>query len=155
VIVKREKGTGDEAVAREILIRVSITGEDSSRARDLALQVRQKALAGDSFAQLARMYSDDPTTRDSGGALGEFFLKGLAPPYSTAIAGLKSGGVSEPILSEHGYHIIKVLERVDEKVPSYEELQDDIRNYLYADKMKKRLEDFVKEQSAHISIQRF
>ncbi len=59
------------------------------------------------------------------------------------------------ILSEHGFHIIKVTERVDEKTLSYSEMQDDIRNYLYNQKLQAKLDEFVKAQAARISIQRF
>jgi len=155
VIVKREGGSGNQAKARQILIRVPITEEDSNRARTRAADLRQQAISGADFARLARENSDDPATRDSGGLLGVVPLKGLAPPYSDAIANLKAGEVSAPILAEHGYIIIKVLERVDEKTPSYEELQDDIRNYLYSQKMKARMDEFVKEHSARISIKYF
>jgi peptidyl-prolyl cis-trans isomerase SurA len=155
MIVKREKGTGDEATVREVLIRVTVTGADSTRARNLAADLRRRALAGESFETLARHHSDDPTTKESGGELGEFLLKGLAPPYSTAIENLKAGDISQPILSEHGYHIIKIEDRVEEKVPTYEELQEGIRNYLYSQKTKARLDDFIKENAAQISIQRF
>jgi len=154
VIIKREKGTGDEAAAREILIEVPVTGEDSSRARKLAAELRRRALAGEDFAQLAKEFSDDPSTKDAGGSLGEFFLKGLVPLFAQAVENLKQGEISQPIQSEHGYHIIKVTERVDEKIPTYAELQDEIRNYLYAQKLQAKLEDFVKTQAARISIQR-
>lgn len=155
VIIKREKGSEDQATAREILILVTVTSKDTVQARDLAAELRQRALTGQDFGKLARDYSDDPTTKDNGGLLGEFFLKGLAPPFSLAVENLKQGEVSLPILSEHGFHIIKVVERVDEKVPSYNELQGEIRNYLYAQKLQAKLDEFVKSQASKISIQRF
>jgi peptidyl-prolyl cis-trans isomerase SurA len=155
MIVKREQGAGDNAVVREILIQVPATAQDSVRARNLAADIRRRAVAGEDFSKLAESLSDDPTTRDSGGRLGEFYLKGLAEPYAGAVAGLKAGEISQPVLSEHGYHVIKVLEREEEKVPSYDDVQEDIRNYLYSAKLKARLDDFVKEHSSRISIQRF
>jgi peptidyl-prolyl cis-trans isomerase SurA len=154
VIIKREKGAGDQATAREILIEVPVTDEDSSRTRAQIADLRRRALAGADFAALAKEYSDDPSTKDIGGALGEFFLKGLVPLFAQAVEKLKQGEISEPISSEHGWHIIKVTERVDEKVPTYAELQDEIRNYLYAQKLQVKLEEFVKAQAARISIQR-
>lgn len=154
-IVKRERGTGATAYLRQILVRVPTTGADTQRAYALGLELRRRALAGEDFPALARQYSDDPTTKMNGGELGEFFIKGLAPPYAQAVETLKAGQVSMPIQSEHGFHVIKVLERVEEQVPSYEELQDDIRNYLYNQKLKARLEDLVKEYSSRICIQRF
>jgi len=153
-IIKREKGTGDQAAAREILIELAVTEEDSNRTREQIADLRRRALAGEDFAALAKEYSDDPSTRDIGGSLGEFFLKGLVLLFAQAVEKLKQGEISAPILSEHGWHIIKVTERVDEKVPTYAELQDEIRNYLYAQKLQLKLDEFVKAQAARISIQR-
>jgi peptidyl-prolyl cis-trans isomerase SurA len=154
-IIKREPGSGGRTPARQILIAVPATWEDTNRARAQAEAIAQRARSGEDFAALAREYSDDPTTKMTDGLLGEFFLKGLAPPYSYAVESLPAGGVSKPIQSEHGFHIFKVLERVDEKIPTYDELQDDIRNYLSAQKLKAKLDEFVKEHSQRISIQRF
>jgi peptidyl-prolyl cis-trans isomerase SurA len=154
-IIKREKGTGKQAFARVIRITVRVTKEDTSRARDLAADLRKKASGGEDFASLAREYSDDPATKANGGLLGEFFIQGLVPPYSNAVESLKTGEISRPIQSEHGFHIIKVLERVDEKVPTYEELQEEIRSYLNNQKLKAKLDELVKEYSAHISVKRF
>jgi parvulin-like peptidyl-prolyl isomerase len=152
VIIKREGGSAERPTTRQILIRVPVTEEDSQRTRERAAELRQQALSGADFARLARENSDDPSARENGGLLGEVFLKGLAPPYAQAVADLKAGDISAPLLAEHGYVIIKVLERVDEKTPSYEELQDDIRSYLYSQKMKARLDDFIKENRTRISV---
>jgi peptidyl-prolyl cis-trans isomerase SurA len=155
VIIKREKGGGDQATAREILVEVPITSDDTNRARDQAADLRRRALVGEDFAKLAKDNSDDPTTKDAGGMLGEFFLKGLVPLFAQAVENLKQDEISQPILSEHGFHIIKVTERVDEKTLSYSEMQDDIRNYLYNQKLQAKLDEFVRAQAARISIQRF
>jgi peptidyl-prolyl cis-trans isomerase SurA len=154
-ILKREGGSGGTARARTILITVPTTEADTVRARELAGQVRQRAMSGEDFASLVKEFSDDPGTKLTGGELGEFFIKGLAPPYSEAVQNLKAGEVSQPIQSEHGIHVIKVLERSEEQIPTYEELQDNIRNYLQAQKLKAKLDDFVKLYSAKISIQRY
>jgi len=155
VIIRRERGTGDQAVAREILIEVPVTSDDTNQARDQVADLRRRALAGEDFAKLAKDLSDDPTTKDNGGSLGEFFIKGLLPLFAQAVEKLTQGEISQPILSENGLHIIKVVERVDEKTMSYAEMQDDIRNYLYAQKLQAKLDEFVKAQAARICIQRF
>ena len=154
-IVKREKGSGDQATAREILIVVPTTKKDTTRAYDQALSLRKRALAGEDFETLAKQESNDIATRDQGGLLGEFFLKGLAEPFASAVKDVKAGEISMPVKSDHGFHIIKVLDRVDDKTPSFEELQDDIRTYLNNQKLQQKLDEFVKSVSARIYIQRY
>ena len=149
-----DKGT-DRVRFRQILIRVPVTRSDTVRARDLAASIRRKALAGVPFDSLARQYSNDPVTADSGGRLGEFLVAGLAPPFDKFVAGMDSGDVSEPVLSEHGYHIIKVLSKQPEKTLSYLELQDNIRNYLHQQKLGERLQTYLDRVRGKVYVKRF
>lgn len=153
--VKLEEKTPDRVRFRQILIRVPVTRSDTVRARNLAATIRRKALEGVPFDSLARQYSQDPATADSGGRLGEFLVAGLAPPFDKVVASMDSGDVSEPVLSEHGYHVIKVQAKQPEKTLSYLELQDNIRNYLYQQKLGRRLETYLDRVRGKVYVKRF
>jgi peptidyl-prolyl cis-trans isomerase SurA len=153
--VRLEDKTADRVRYRQILVRVPITRSDSARARNLAIAVRKQALAGVPFDSLARRYSQDPMTVDSGGRLGEFITAGLAPPFGDVVAGLDSGQVSEPVLSQHGYHLLKVLAKQSDKTLTYLELQDNIRNYLYQQKLSQRLEQYLDRVRGKVFVKRF
>ena len=153
--VKLEDKTSDSVRFRQILIRMPLMRSDSVRARDLAAAIRRKALAGEPFDSLARYYSQDPATADSGGRLGEFLTAGLAPPFNKVVASLDSGELSEPVLSEHGYHIIKVLAKQPERTLSYLELQDNIRNYLYQQRLNERLGKYLDRVRGSVYVKRF
>lgn len=153
--VKLEAKAPDRVRFRQILIRVPVTRRDTTRARDLAASVRRKALEGVPFELLALQYSQDPVTADSGGHLGEFLVVGLAPPFGQVVAGMDSGDVSEPVLSEHGYHIIKVLSKQPERTLSYLELQDNIRNYMYQQKLGERLATYLDRVRGRVYVKRF
>jgi peptidyl-prolyl cis-trans isomerase SurA len=153
--VKLEDKTADRVRFRQILVSVPITRADSTRARNLAAAIRKKVVAGAPFDSLARQYSQDPVTADSGGRLGEFLTAGLTPPFDKVVAAMDSGDVSEPVLSEHGYHLIKVLAKQPEKTLSYLELQDNIRNYLYQQKLGARLEQYLDRVRGKVFVKRF
>jgi len=153
--VKLEDKSADRVRFRQILIRVPITHSDTVRARNLAVSIRRKAIEGASFDSLARLYSQDPATADSGGRLGEFLVAGLAPPFDKVVAGMDSGDVSEPVMSEHGFHIIKVISKQPERVLSYLELQDNIRNYLHQQKLSERLETYLDRVRGKVYVKRF
>jgi peptidyl-prolyl cis-trans isomerase SurA len=153
--VKLEDKGADRVRFRQILIRVPVTRSDTVRARNLAASIRRKAIEGEPFDSLARQYSNDPVTADSGGRLGEFLVAGLAPPFDKVVAGMDSGDLSEPVQSEHGYHIIKVLSKQPEKVLSYLELQDNIRNYLHQQKLSERLETYLDRVRGRVYVKRF
>jgi peptidyl-prolyl cis-trans isomerase SurA len=135
--------TKNSVKANHILIKVPITRADTVRAQKRANEVRNKLLAGADFDSLARIYSDDPETKDQGGFLGQFLIKGLIPPFGPVVTKLKDGEISEPTLSEHGFHIVKVLEKQEERILSFEEMQDRIRNYLYQERLAQRLKDYL------------
>ncbi|MEO0081560.1 MAG: peptidylprolyl isomerase [candidate division WOR-3 bacterium] len=155
VIVKLEARSGKRVSFRSILIRVPITRADTTRALARARAAYEKASSGLPFDSLARALSDDPMTRDSGGYLGEFLLAGLTPPFDSVVARLDSGGVSEPVLSEHGYHLVKVLAKQPERMMTYLEMQDMIRNYLEQQHLAERLEQYLARVAQKTYVRQF
>jgi peptidyl-prolyl cis-trans isomerase SurA len=137
-----------------ILVQVPITRADTLRAKKLAQSVRAKILAGANFDTLARIYSDDPETKEQGGFLGQFLIKGLMPPFGSVVEKMHTSEVSEPVLSEHGFHIIKVIEKQEDKILSYDEMQDKIRNYLSQEQLANRLKDYMETVAARTFIVR-
>ncbi|MDD3050440.1 MAG: peptidylprolyl isomerase [Candidatus Cloacimonetes bacterium] len=83
---------------------------DKNALRDSAMTIYQMAKSGESFEQLARDYSEDNSAAN-GGDLG-FFGKGkMVPEFETTAFALNVGEISEPVLSQFGYHIIKLEEK--------------------------------------------
>jgi foldase protein PrsA len=79
--------------------------------RATANQVEAKLKAGGNFADLAKQYSTDTSTKDKGGELG-FFGKGqMVPAFQDAAFALPVGATSAPVKSPFGWHIIQVEER--------------------------------------------
>ncbi|MBM3314993.1 hypothetical protein FJY71_04015 [candidate division WOR-3 bacterium] len=155
VLVKLEEKATGRYHFRSILIRVPFTRQDTLRARQRAETIRRQALAGIPFDTLAARHSDDPGTGPAGGFLGELALDGLTPPFDTVVRRLDSGAVSEPVLSEHGFHVLKVLDKQEERLLSYLELQDQIRSYLQQQRFAAKLEQYLARISRQVYIQRF
>jgi len=115
-----------------------------------ANQVLEKLRRGEDFAQLARQFSLDNFTRESGGDLG-FFPKGLSalpPEVEDAAFSLEPGQISGVIKSYFGYHIIQVLEK-DPNHPLSEEMkrafrEQKFREWLEQEKAKANIQRFVK-----------
>jgi peptidyl-prolyl cis-trans isomerase SurA len=153
--LRLESRTTDRVRFSSILIRVPIVRADTTRARSEAEALRAKAAAGAPFDSLARKHSGDPVTADSGGYLGEFLVASLTPPFDQVVAALDSGQVSEPVLSDHGFHIIKVLARQPERYLTYLEMQDGIRNYLYQQRLAERLQTYVGRIASRVFVRRY
>jgi len=88
--------TPEEVRISDIAVSIKQRGDEAALAR--AREARQRIDAGADFAAVARDYSDDPTTRDKGGALPFVTAKALTPDYAKAVFALKTvGAISGPI----------------------------------------------------------
>lgn len=95
--------------ARHILIRPGIEGSDE-QVRKTLLDLKQKIENGESFAELASEYSEDPGSKIKGGDLGWAGPGDLTPAFENVANSLSIGQVSEPFKSPFGWHILEVLE---------------------------------------------
>nr|WP_285890691.1 peptidylprolyl isomerase [Mesobacillus maritimus] len=100
---------------------------------DTAKEVKAKVDAGEDFAKLAEEYSTDPGSAANGGDL-DFFGQGqMVPEFEEAAYALDVNEVSEPVQSQHGWHIIKVTEKKEKE--SFEKMRDELEYELKVSKI--------------------
>ncbi|MGY3091248.1 peptidyl-prolyl cis-trans isomerase SurA [Hymenobacter sp. UYAg731] len=102
-----------EVNASHILIRVApdATPQDTLIAYQKIGKLREQALSGADFGQLARANSEDPSAKENGGKLGYFTAMQMVYPFESAAYKTPVGQVSQPIRTRFGYHIIKVNDK--------------------------------------------
>lgn len=144
-IVKKLEETKNRVKIAHLLVEVKVDKEDTLRTKNLILKIREKALKGEDFAKLAKEYSYDLETKEKGGYLGEFVVAFLFSPFKEVCEKLDSGEISEPVLSKEGFHLIKMLKKEKEKVLSFLEIQEDLRNFLYQKKLIAIINEYLKE----------
>lgn len=119
---------------------------------DLAKEVREKLVAGDDIADLAKEYSTDPGSKDLGGNLG-FFGKGqMVPEFEEAAFTQEIGAISQPIKTTHGYHIVVVNEKKEAKVSTLEEKKEEIKASLVESKMPQAFNTWYTKTIAEYDI---
>lgn len=100
----------------QILILPSASDDIISVARTKLEEIEKLLQAGGDFAELATEHSEGPSAK-YGGSLGYIDLKDLNnPEFEAAVKKLTVGEVSEPVLTEFGYHLIKLEDVSEDKV---------------------------------------
>ena len=113
-----------------------------SAAQKKAAMVRARAVKGDDFSDLARVYSDD-VSKSNGGELGWFAPSDVMDQILAAVKPLKPGEVSEPVRTNHGFHVVKLEEHdVPGPVP-FSEVKAQIRAMMVDEKSSAQLEKWV------------
>ncbi len=112
--------------ASHILLEI---GAERSReqAMALGLELRERLLAGEDFAELATSLSDDPASASIGGDLGWIEPGVMVEPFEDALYALaEPGDISEPVESRFGLHVIRLDEIRAPTGMSFEEARDEI-----------------------------
>lgn len=84
---------------------------DSIAVLKMAASLKEKAEGGMDFNELAVEYSDDPSAKNNKGYLGYFTSLQMVYPFEDAAYLLEPGQISGPVLSNFGYHLIKLEDR--------------------------------------------
>ena len=82
--------------------------------------------------------------------------KALVPEFSKAMVGLKNGQMTDkPVKTQFGWHIIKVDESRDAKVPSFDEVKDQLKQMIISDEawQKAQFAEMMKKLRAKAKIQ--
>ncbi len=84
-------------------------GKDPAAALKQAQQVLALAKSGQSFAALAKKYSQDPGSAKNGGSLGWMDRTSFVKPFADALFAIPAvGDIVGPVKTQYGYHIIKL-----------------------------------------------
>lgn len=136
----------------DILIRTK-GDKDKEKALEKAKEVLARLKEGDDFAEMAKVYSEGVHTKE-GGDMGYIIRGQLKKELDDVIFALKEGEFSDITESGIGYHIFMVSEKQESVVISFEEAYDKIRDVIYRQKARKRLEELIEEikENAYISI---
>ncbi|HEY9049310.1 MAG TPA: peptidylprolyl isomerase [Ohtaekwangia sp.] len=103
----------EEVRASHILINVKpdASPEDTLKAYNKIIELRNKIIKGEEFATVAAEYSEDPSARLNQGNLGYFTAMQMVYPFESAAYSTKVGDISMPVRTKFGYHIIYVADR--------------------------------------------
>jgi peptidyl-prolyl cis-trans isomerase SurA len=139
-----------EVHARHILVQVSpkATPEQIEAARLKAVGLAEEARKPNvDFAELAKKKSEGPSAAD-GGDLG-FFRRGvMQAAFEKSAFSLPVGGVSDPIRTQFGWHVLKVQEKRTLDAPPFDEVKDKLREKMMRGQLDRYTDQYVQELKA-------
>lgn len=150
--IYEQQQPGTRVHARHILFTVpsDATPQQRDSIHALAEKIRQRAVAGEDFAKLAREYSQDPGTAQKGGDLGTFGRGQMVGPFEKAAFALKPGQISDVVETPFGFHIIQVLNR---ETRSMKEMGPRFRQQVLQQREQQRLQAFVDSLTKQANLQ--
>jgi peptidyl-prolyl cis-trans isomerase SurA len=100
--------------ALQILIAFPPGADNSEKdaKKRLADSIYKLLQKGDDFGVLASKYSNDIVSGAANGQMQEFGIGEYDPVFETTVYALQKNAISKPFLTAHGYHIVKVLEKL-------------------------------------------
>jgi peptidyl-prolyl cis-trans isomerase D len=111
---------GQERRVSHILIEAGDEG------RERIADIRSKALAGEDFASLAKAYSDDKSSAQSGGDLG-FTAGDIFPDeMEQVIKSLQLNAISDPVKTDAGWHLLQVTDIIESSAPTLAALRAEL-----------------------------
>lgn len=138
--------TGEQRNASHILITA---GKDASAADKAAAKAKAEAILAEvrkapaSFAAVAKAQSQDPSSAELGGDLGQVEKNALPAAVESTVYQLKQGQISDVVASEFGFHIVTVTRVAPASVKTLDEVKGDIIAELKKQKMSKKYSELA------------
>jgi peptidyl-prolyl cis-trans isomerase C len=111
---------GEEVRARQIVVA---SGEEAE-------SILAALNAGGAFENVARELSLDKSTSGTGGDLGYFSRDQVDPAIAAAAFSIAIGAYSRPVQTEHGWHVLQVLDKRRSDAIPLSTVEDGIRKFL-------------------------
>ena len=103
--------------------------DSEARAQEILAEIE----SGMAFADAAAQYSSCPSSQQ-GGDLGMFSKGQMVPEFEEAAFKMAVGEVSEPVETQFGFHIIKVTDKQESGLLSFEEVRSNLLRNMMAEK---------------------
>ena len=114
------------------------------QARELLVSLKARAQAGEDFGDLAREFSEDIGSAQEGGELGWTVPGQLVPEFEAAMANTPVDGISDPVRTQFGWHIVKVEGRRQEDMTD-EATRAKAMDYVHNRKYQEELDAWLRQ----------
>jgi foldase protein PrsA len=134
-----------EVRARHVLVKDEAT----------AKTVQAKLKGGADFAGVAKAYSEDPGSKDSGGDLGYFQRGRMVKEFEEAAFKTPVGQLTPIVKTQFGFHILKVEDKREPRLQPFKEVEAEIRDNMASERRRSAFSAWLEQrkQAAKIEFQ--
>jgi len=155
-IIKVTDIKGNQVKARRIYIAVNPAPASEKATKEKTESILKELENGADFVEMVRKYSDDPLGKDKDGDWQTVTIDAMSQSLRGAFDSFEEGKVSRPVRTPLGFHIFKVVERIDSK--TLEDLtndeKDQIREFLRQKKLAEKLSEYSRKLREKAYIQK-
>lgn len=101
----------DEVSLAQIVMYPKLTEAHKDEIKARLMKMKEQIVAGESFEQMARIYSEDPGSASNGGLYTNVARGKMVKPFEAAALNLQEGEISDPVETEFGYHLIQLVKK--------------------------------------------
>ncbi len=142
-----KSSTAERVQLARILVRVAPNDPQAEKKRALrdANQYKAMLMTGTStFSEIAKVYSEDPNSAPNGGDIG-FIPKGALPPtLDKAVFSLEVGQISDPLLNDEGYNIVRVKSHQAAEKPDFDKFKNYLKEILMDVENHRLMDQYIK-----------
>jgi len=132
----------DEFKTEETVNASHVLVKTEEEAKEILAKIKSGEL---SFEDAAKEYSTCPS-KENGGNLGDFGKGQMVLEFDSAVFAMNEGEVSEePVKTQFGYHLIKLVKKNPERVMEYSEVKDELKESLLGEKRRKAYESKINQ----------
>ncbi len=153
-IIQLIERQGDKINCRHILAKPEPTKEDELLTVNLIKEIYQKLTTKQAtFEDLVKQYSEDETSKENNGDLG-WWEKDMVQlkEFRYVLKDLKPGDVSEPVKTQLGYHILKLIEIQESRPVDLTIDWDRVENFALQTKRQKEMKRWIDKLKENVYI---
>jgi peptidyl-prolyl cis-trans isomerase SurA len=142
-LIKCVEKSADKVHASHLLISLNPTAADSARTYARADSVATAAREGGDFCVLAQTYSQDEESQKNCGELGWYPVAEMFPEFKEALAVAAVGDIIGPVSTQFGWHVLRVLDRREERSLDLSEDWDKIKEMARREKTNRVVSEWI------------
>jgi len=123
--------------------------------KEAAEAARQRILAGESFADVAKEVSTDPTSAEDGGLYPETPRGAMVPEFEEKMFNIPIGEISEPFKTNFGWHILTVYAKHEMGEMNFDSVKGNIKDFIMKKKQGEAIQQIAQEERAKMNVEIF